>query len=107
MVDMGALVYSATKVAVDQMTKLGAGAGAPLHVRVNAVAPGPVLTPGAQRLGMKDAAATDAFAIQETLMSRSGTVDEIADAVLFLIASPAAAIITGAVLAVDGGFTVK
>jgi 3-oxoacyl-[acyl-carrier protein] reductase len=107
MAAMGAIVYSATKAAVDQLTVLGAAAGAPLHVRVNAVAPGPVLTPGVASLGMKDLAAADAFAVQETLMSRSGSVEEIADAIMFLVASPAAAIMTGVVLPVDGGMRVK
>lgn len=104
---LNSLVYSASKAAVDQLTKLAAAEGAKLHVRVNAVAPGPVFTPGVQTLGMSSQAAADGFAAKETLMSRAGTAEEIADAVLFLVGSPASAIITGAVLAVDGGMRVK
>ncbi len=71
-------------------------------VRVNALAPGPIAgTEGMRRLAPTDDASRDQFAGALPL-GRWGTIDEIADAALFLL-SPAAAFITGTTLVVDGG----
>ena len=102
----GGVVYSITKAAVDQATYLGAGAGEQYHVRVNAVAPGPVFTPGVQSMGIPDLAATDAMASSATLLHRSGSAEEMAAAVIFL-AGKSGAFINGVVLPVDGGMLVK
>jgi NAD(P)-dependent dehydrogenase (short-subunit alcohol dehydrogenase family) len=90
-------VYSATKVAQEAMTRAWAAEFSPSGVRVNAVAPGPTLSDGA------DPAVTEHLA-SETLMNRGARVEEIADVIAFL-ASPKAAYITGSVVAVDGGRT--
>ncbi len=71
-------------------------------VRVNAVAPGPIKdTEGMQRLAPPDAGERQKLE-QGMPIGRFGTIDEIADAVLFLV-SPAAGFITGTTLVVDGG----
>ena len=103
---MGGLVYSATKAAVEQATFLGATAGQKYHVRINAVAPGPVCTAGLKAVGILDKAATDKVARQQTLLQRSGNVEDIAQAILFLV-SKNADYVTGTVLPVDGGMSVK
>ena len=103
---MGGLVYSATKAAVDQATFLGATAGQQYHVRVNAVAPGPIFTAGLKAVGIVDKAAMDKVARQQTLLQRSGNVEDVAHAILFLV-SKEANYVTGTVLPVDGGMSVK
>jgi 3alpha(or 20beta)-hydroxysteroid dehydrogenase len=104
--------YSATKSAIDRLTRVAAAESGKLGygVRVNCVYPG--LTPTA--MGMKlavDTAELGLFGSPEeaveavvglTPSGRLGQVDDMADAVVFL-ASDAAKFITGAGLPVDGG----
>ncbi len=98
-VDSGFVAYGAAKAALDHLTRLLAHEWAP-KIRVNAIAVGATRTealsfvtavPGVEK-GMVDA----------TPMARLGEPEDVALAVLYL-ASPAAAWITGQVLAVDGG----
>jgi NAD(P)-dependent dehydrogenase (short-subunit alcohol dehydrogenase family) len=91
----GGAAYSATKAALVAMTRSWAAEYGASGVRVNAVAPGPVYTPGAK--------STDALA-KTTLLNRAAQPEEIAETITFL-ASPRAAYITGATIAVDGGRT--
>ena len=93
----GGAAYSASKVALEAMTRAWAAEFSPAGVRVNAVAPGPTFSDGA------DASVIEQLATA-TLMNRGATVEEIGDVIAFL-ASPKAAYITGAVIAVDGGRT--
>lgn len=95
--------YSASKGGVAQLTKSLAIAYAPENIRVNAVAPGWIATPltGALR---EDAARSNAI-LSRTPLNRWGHPEDIAGAVLFLC-SPAAKFITGAVLTVDGGYSI-
>jgi NAD(P)-dependent dehydrogenase (short-subunit alcohol dehydrogenase family) len=92
-------VYSASKAAVDALTRSWAVEFGAHGVRVNSVAPGPVRT---------DAAVTQAgelfkeFSAQLPL-ARVGEPEEIADVVLFL-ASDRSSFVTGTVLAADGGY---
>jgi len=85
--------YSASKAAVVSLTRGFAKALAP-QVRVNAIAPGPVLPPAGG-----DAAQGEA-AVARTLLKRWGSPDDIAAAVLFFWR---AHYVTGVVLNVDGG----
>lgn len=85
--------YSASKAALVNLTKGFAKALAP-EVRVNAVAPGPILPPAGA-----DAAQGDK-AVASTLLRRWGAPEEIGAAVSFLVR---ASYLTGVVLNVDGG----
>lgn len=95
-----AALYTASKHAVEGLTKAAALEGAPSGVRVNAVAPGPIDTPMLDRFTGGDEGKAG---IAATLpMNRTGTADEIAQAIVFL-GSDKASFITGHVINVDGG----
>jgi len=96
----GASIYSASKHAVEGLTKAAALEGAAFGVRVNAVAPGPVETGMLNRFtGNAD---RKAGMLAGVPLKRAGTADEIADAIVFL-GSAKASFITGDILGVDGG----
>jgi NAD(P)-dependent dehydrogenase (short-subunit alcohol dehydrogenase family) len=95
--------YGASKAAVAQLTKSLAIAWAGDGIRVNAVAPGFIVTQQSAR-SRNDPAHVAAVAAR-TPMGRWGLPADIAGPVLFLC-SPAAAFMTGTCLAVDGGYSV-
>jgi NAD(P)-dependent dehydrogenase (short-subunit alcohol dehydrogenase family) len=96
----GASIYTASKHAVEGLTKSAAIEGAAFNIRVNAVAPGPVETGMLNRFSGNSE--RKAGLVATVPLQRTGTPEEIAHAVLFL-ASAKASFITGHMLAVDGG----
>jgi len=100
-----ASIYSATKGAVNALTRAAAIEFVPQGVRVNAVAPGPIETDMAARMfGSLDA--FRAYFKPQVPAGGPGAVDDIAEAVLYL-ASPEAKFVVGQVLTVDGGVTAR
>jgi 2-keto-3-deoxy-L-fuconate dehydrogenase len=99
-------LYSASKGAVLALTLAMAADHAAEGIRVNAVAPGTADTPWVARLleQAEDPAAAAAALRARQPLGRLVTADEVAAAIA-LLASPAAASTTGAVLRVDGGMT--
>jgi NAD(P)-dependent dehydrogenase (short-subunit alcohol dehydrogenase family) len=97
-------VYCATKHAVEGLTKAMAVELAPQGIRVNAVAPTFVETPLTTPFLADPAFRADVEA--RIPLGRLGQVDDVTGAVVFL-ASPAAALITGTSLLVDGGWTAQ
>ena len=97
------VTYCVAKAGLAQLTKGMAAEWAGFGIRVNALAPGYILTP-------QTAASASMSEIRErivanTPMKRYGDLDELKGAIVFL-ASDAASFMTGSVLYVDGGFTV-
>jgi NAD(P)-dependent dehydrogenase (short-subunit alcohol dehydrogenase family) len=97
-------VYCATKHAVEGLTKAMAVELAPHKVRVNSVAPTFVETPMTKPLLENETLREDT--LSRIPLGRLGRVEDVTGAVLFL-ASPAAGLITGASLLVDGGWTAQ
>lgn len=97
-------VYCASKGAVNQLVRVLALEWAPHGVTVNAVAPTFIYTPGtADRLDDPDYLAG---VVDRIPTGHVGTIGDVAGAVVYL-ASDAAAMVTGAILPVDGGWTAQ
>lgn len=96
--------YSAAKTAQLGLVRSLASELSQHNVRVNAIAPGWILTPMSKKALQSDADRLNRV-IERTPMRRMGTPEEIGRVAAFL-SSPAASFITGAVLPVDGGASV-
>lgn len=92
--------YGPAKAALLQLTRHLAAELAPQKIRVNALVPGPFPQP---RVASDDPAFAERLAAK-TMLGRLGRAEEIAGPLLFL-ASKASSYVTGATLAVDGGWT--
>jgi 3-oxoacyl-[acyl-carrier protein] reductase len=89
--------YAASKAAINCMTQSLARAFAPT-VRVNAVAPGPIIT-----RWLADRPEMIEQSLKVTPLQRASTPDDVADAVIYL--ATGTSMMTGQVLVVDGGRT--
>lgn len=92
------VAYNSSKAAVVNMTRALALDLGPLGIRVNAVAPGIIDTPMQQINGARPGV------LERTALKRTGTADEIAKVVLFLL-SDMASYVTGETIIADGGIT--
>jgi NAD(P)-dependent dehydrogenase (short-subunit alcohol dehydrogenase family) len=96
--------YAAAKAAVLSLTRSLAVEWGARDIRVNAVAPGSIATP--KSASNRKPGDTDGTDLEVIPMRRRGTSDDIAAAVLFMI-SELAGYVTGQVLCVDGGTSVR
>ena len=97
--------YAAAKGAVNILTKSSAAEYGKRGIRINAVSPGVIRTPGVEKLFI-DQPEMEQGLKKSAVMNRLGEPNEIAEAVVFL-SSDRASFITGQVLSVDGGGAVK
>jgi NAD(P)-dependent dehydrogenase (short-subunit alcohol dehydrogenase family) len=81
---------------------------APRRIRVNAVSPAAIETPALEKLGLPpdQLASLGKWIAGRVLVGRTGTADDVARMVAFLI-SPASGFITGACIPIDGGMSVS
>jgi NAD(P)-dependent dehydrogenase (short-subunit alcohol dehydrogenase family) len=100
----GRAAYCASKHGVNGLTKALAVEWAQHGITVNAVAPTFISTPMTEPMFADESFRADV--LRRLPIGRIGTVDEVAAAVVFLV-SPAASLITGAVLPVDGGWVAQ
>lgn len=94
--------YAMSKAALAQMTRSMAMEWGPHGVRVNAIAPGFIITDLTRKLWADET--MQAWAMANTPQRRLGQPEDLIGVALFL-ASPAAAFLTGQILYVDGGFS--
>ena len=97
--------YAAAKSGVNLLTKSSAAEYGHKGIRINAVSPGVIRTPGVERYFEEQPKIAEGLK-QAALMRRLGEPEEIAEAVSFL-ASDRASFITGQLISVDGGSSVK
>jgi 2,4-dienoyl-CoA reductase [(3E)-enoyl-CoA-producing], peroxisomal len=101
---MGQAHASAAKAGIDSLTRTLAVEWGPHHIRVNGIAPGPIDgTEGVKRLTTEKS--RDA-AVRTNPLGRMGTLDDIANAALYL-SSDAASFVNGVTLVVDGGLWLR
>jgi NAD(P)-dependent dehydrogenase (short-subunit alcohol dehydrogenase family) len=97
--DLSLTAYAAAKAGVNALTRSIATAYGKTGIRANVVSPGSILSPSLQA---NVPAEVVKLLHDNCLLSRMGTPEDVAAAVLFL-ASPESSFITGQVLSVDGG----
>ena len=93
--------YNGAKAAINQMTRTWALELAPHRIRVNAIEPGWIDTPGERAFATEDQLREEGAKLP---LGRLGRAEEIAKAVAFLV-SEDASYITGSILKVDGGIS--
>ena len=100
----GQVNYAAAKSGIHGFTKALAQEGAAQGITVNAICPGPFLTP--MNVPIADTEEGKKFIVGATALKRWGDLKEIQGAAIYL-ASDAASYTTGAMLSVDGGWTAQ
>jgi meso-butanediol dehydrogenase / (S,S)-butanediol dehydrogenase / diacetyl reductase len=100
----GQCMYGSSKAALEYQTRSLAAELAPLGIRVNAIAPGPVDTPIHLTWAGDDVAGAYERMAREVPLGRMGTAADLAAWIVWL-ASPQAGWVTGVVIPVDGGQT--
>jgi len=96
----GSVLYATSKGAVSTFTHGLARELAPYNIRVNAIAPGIILTPFHERYSTPQMIA----AMVETIpMKRAGTAEECVGAAFFLASDPLSGYVTGQIIEVNGG----
>ncbi|XP_047164260.1 tropinone reductase homolog At5g06060-like [Vigna umbellata] len=110
--NLASIVYSASKGAMNQMTKNLACEWANDKIRSNCIAPGVIRTPLAEKvtlllalLNLKEETIINAV-IPQIPLGRIGEAEEVSSLVSFLCL-PAASYITGQIICIDGGFSVN
>ncbi|MEW6179011.1 MAG: SDR family NAD(P)-dependent oxidoreductase [Chloroflexota bacterium] len=103
--DFATHAYAASKGAAISLTRSIAAYYAPHGIRANVICPGLIATPMSQRAQQSQSIRTRLARLQP-LTADFGQPEDVAGAAVFL-ASDAARFITGAVLTVDGGWTVR
>jgi NAD(P)-dependent dehydrogenase (short-subunit alcohol dehydrogenase family) len=101
----GEAVYCAAKAAVSHLTRCLAVEWGRYGINANSVAPTFIRTPGTER-SLSDPIFKAEVEERIAALHRIGEPDEVAGAVVFLC-SPAASLITGETLVIDGGWTVR
>lgn len=96
--------YATSKGAVVNLTRALGLELAPDNLTVNAICPGPFLTP--MNVPIAETAEAKQFIVGATALQRWGEMKEIQGAAIFL-ASPASSYMTGSLLTVDGGWTAR
>jgi NAD(P)-dependent dehydrogenase (short-subunit alcohol dehydrogenase family) len=94
--------YSVSKAGIDTMTRYMAREWAPHNIRVNAIKPG--FFPAQQNKKILDEERVDSI-MRHTPANRFGKPEELGGTVIWLASEKAASFVTGAIVAVDGGFT--
>ena len=102
------IIYSASKAAILAFIRVLAVELSGRRIRVNAITPGPILTPAMDKLGMnkEQLEGFSQMVSESVLLGRFGESEEIAKTVCFL-ASDESSYINGAEIKVDGGVTIN
>jgi len=94
--------YSISKAGIDTMTRYMAREWAPHNIRVNAIKPG--FFPAQQNRDILDEERVESI-MRHTPVKRFGRPEELSGTIVWLASEKAASFVTGAIVAVDGGFT--
>ena len=98
-------IYAASKAAVNNLTQSVAKELARKNIRVNAVSPGTINTPGVKRYFEEEPSAKETLE-KSSLLRRIGEPEEIGEMVAFLL-SERSSFITGQIISVDGGSSIN